>query len=86
MAERTSILVTPTEKKMLASLRELPEGPLREELQGFLLALTDFVRDPRCAEVQADGIPCGSPQADCEQCREVLGLVETLRRKLPVNV
>jgi len=83
MAERTSILVTATEKHILASIRELPEGQLRSRLEGFLVELTDFVRDPACAEVQADGIPCDTPQADCEQCQRVSELIRTLRKALP---
>lgn len=82
MAERTSILVTPTEKHILASLRELPDGQLRAKLESFLVELTDFVRDPKCPEVQADGIPCDTPQADCEQCLKVTELIKTLRRSL----
>jgi hypothetical protein len=83
MAERNSILVTPTEKHILSSLRELPEGHLRRQLEAFLVELTDFVRDPKCPEVQADGIPCDDPKADCEQCQKVGVLLETLRGSLP---
>ena len=85
MAERTSILVTPVEKHILGSLRELPDGTLRARMEEFLVELTDFVRDPKCPEVQADGIPCDNPQADCEQCLKVKELVETLRRTLPTE-
>ena len=86
MVDRMSILVTPTEKHILASIRELPEGQLRRRLEGFLVELTDFVRDPKCAEVQADGIPCGSAKADCEECQKVSQLLETLRNALPNHV
>ena len=86
MAERTSILVTPTEKHILASIRELPEGQLRQRLEAFLVDLTDFVRDPKCPEVQADGIPCDTPRADCEQCQKVSQLLDTLRAALPNRV
>ena len=82
MAERTSILVTATEKKILASIRELPEGHLKHKLEAFLVDLTVFVRDPKCAQVQADGIPCESVQADCEQCMKVDHLIADLQRTL----
>lgn len=82
MAERTSILVTSTEKKILASLRELPEGNLKRKLETFLTELTVFVREPKCAQVQADGIPCESAQADCEQCMKVEALIADLQRTL----
>ncbi len=82
MADRTSILVTATEKKILASLRELPEGNLKRQLDTFLTDLTVFVREPRCAQVQADGIPCENVQADCEQCMKVESLIADLQRTL----
>lgn len=82
MAERTSILVTSTEKKILASFRELPEGNLKRQLEAFLTDLTVFVREPKCAQVQADGIPCDDVQADCEQCMKVEALIADLRRTL----
>lgn len=82
MAERASILVTPTEKKILASIRELPEGRLKTKLEEFLVDLTVFVRNPKCAQVQADGVPCDSAQADCEQCMKVEQLIADLQHTL----
>lgn len=85
MTQQYSILVSDTEKRILAALRELPDGQLRQRLETFLLELTEFVRDPRCAEVQADGIPCDSPERDCEQCMRVEEMLRTLRSALPNN-
>lgn len=82
MTERTSILVTATEKKILASVRGLPEGNLKRKLESFLVDLTVFVREPKCCQVQADGIPCESVQADCEQCMKVDELIANLQRAL----
>jgi hypothetical protein len=48
----------------------------------MMTALVDYVREPKCAEMQADGVPCSSPTADCEQCLKVQTLLTTLRHGL----
>ena len=83
MAELKSILVTSDEKRILDSVRKLPEGKLKDLVGQFLLEFADTVSDPRCAEVQADGIPCDDPSADCEQCLRLKELLTTMRGVLP---
>jgi hypothetical protein len=34
-------------------------------------------------ELQSDGVPCSSPEADCDQCQVVLGLLENLEGRVP---
>jgi hypothetical protein len=75
--------VNDTELKILRSLRELPDGQLRSLHEQFLVELCELVREPRCPEVQADGIPCDSPQTDCVQCLKLKELLSTLRSVLP---
>ena len=82
MAELKSSLVTSREKKFIDTIRELPEGDLKRTAEAFLLELSDCLTNPRCAEVQADGIPCGAVDADCEQCLELKSMVEQLRDRL----
>mgnify|MGYP001032170226 CR=1 FL=1 len=41
--------------------------------------LVEFVREPGCSEMQADGVPCDRSEADCEECRHVRQMLETLR-------
>lgn len=82
MTRAKSILVTEREKKILDGLRELPDGDLRRTTEAFLLELSDHLSNPRCAEVQADGVPCGESSADCELCLELKQVVESMRGML----
>ena len=65
---------------LLSGLRDIPPSPLRELTHEFMLALISYVREPRCPEMQADGVPCESAEADCEQCIKVKALRATLRQ------
>ncbi len=82
MDTSSPMLLSSRENKILWGLRELPDGALRSMVEEFLLELTTFLRDPHCAQVQADGIPCDDPSADCEQCLKVRELIETLRHTI----
>ena len=68
------------EWKLVAGLRDIPPSPLRDLMREMMLALVDYVREPKCPELQADGVPCETPAADCEQCMKVKELLFTLRR------
>ncbi len=70
------------EWRLIARLREAPEGPLRHRLLELLDELVQFLREPRCAQVQADGVPCGAVEADCEECLQVAEMLTTLRSSL----
>jgi hypothetical protein len=72
----------PEERKLVEALRSIPESPLRERLLQLVSELADFVAAPGCAELQADGAPCSSAQAACDECRKLLGLIEGLRSRL----
>ena len=78
--ELVNVKLNPEEWKLVAGLRDIPSSPLRDLMQEMMVALVDYVREPRCAEIQADGVPCETPAADCEQCLRVKGLLFTLRR------
>jgi hypothetical protein len=75
-----NVKLNPEEWKLVAGLRDIPSSPLRDLMQEMMVALVDYVREPRCAEIQADGVPCETPAADCEQCLRVKELLFTLRR------
>ena len=77
--ETTSVALTPRELRMISGLRDIPPSPLRDLCQELIDRLIEFVREPRCPEFQADGVPCTSASADCEQCARVTKLMETLR-------
>jgi hypothetical protein len=69
------------EWKLISALRDVPASPLRDLMQAMIAELTEYVKEPGCAEMQADGVPCASPSADCEQCQKVRSLLESLRRR-----
>ena len=73
------IAVTEDERRIISAMRDLPPSPLKELLGQVMAGLVEFVREPRCAEMQADGVPCAVPDADCEQCRKLKQVLETLR-------
>ena len=83
MAQATSVLLSATEHQILTALRETPDGPLKVRLEEFLLELTRKVSSPGCAEIQADGIPCGNAAADCEECLALDKMLATLRSTIP---
>jgi hypothetical protein len=78
--ELVSVRLDPEEWKLVAGLRDIPRSPLRDLMHELMMSLVDYVREPRCAELQADGVPCETPAADCEQCVRVKELLFTLRR------
>lgn len=83
MEEMKTVQLSRNELRILSSIREVQDSQLGELLEQFLLELTDFVREPRCPEFQADGVPCATPETDCEQCLKVQDLLSLLRSTLP---
>jgi hypothetical protein len=83
MTEPLRISVSPAELRMLTTLREMPESPLRDRVHRLLEDLLAFARHPSCHEMQADGVPCSRPEADCDQCQVVAGMLEALERRIP---
>lgn len=53
---------------------------------GELLAVTERALRaagcPACAESQADGVPCETTTASCEQCVKALGWIRSLRTRI----
>jgi hypothetical protein len=74
--------LTPFERRLVLSLRGVPESPLRDLYTQLVLELTDFVASPTCAEMQGDGAPCTSADASCDECRKLESLLEGLRSRL----
>ena len=83
MAEPITLTVSPAEARMITTLRNMPESPLRDRVHRLLEDLLAFARNPRCHELQADGVPCENPEADCDQCQVVLAMLETMGRRIP---
>ena len=83
MAQATSVLLSATEHELFSALREMSDGPLKTRLETFLVELENFVSKPGCAQMQADGIPCGDASADCEECLMLDQMLKTLKSTLP---
>ena len=66
-------------ERLAEALRDLPDGPLRRRLDAFLGELARRVEHPGCAEMQADGVPCATATASCEDCQQLAQLVGSLR-------
>lgn len=80
------IALTPAEWRLVSGLREIPSSLLKEKALELFAAVVDFAREPRCAEVQADGVPCDTPSAVCEQCLHVDWMLDALRRRTRESV
>lgn len=77
--------LTSEERRLVEALRSIPPSPLRERLATLVAELADFVTSPGCSEIQADGAPCHSAQASCDECRKLTELLEGLRTRLHVG-
>ena len=42
--------------------------------------------EPRCAEAQADGVPCDTAQNECEECGRALAWLARLRAEIAKTV
>ena len=74
--------LTLEEQKLLLALREIPPSRLRDLTMALVSELAEFVSDPACAEMQADGAPCPTTQLSCDECRKLASVLEGLRGRL----
>lgn len=77
--------LTTEEKKLLLALREIPPSRLKDLLTTLVSELADFVAEPGCAEMQADGAPCPATDVACDECRKVTSILEGLRGRLQAS-
>jgi hypothetical protein len=70
------------EQKLVLALREIPPSRLRDLMTTLVSELADFVAEPSCAEMQADGVPCPSTDVSCDECRKLTTILEGLRGRL----
>ncbi len=77
--------LTPEEWKIVLALREIPDSPLREKVSGLFDELVRFVQQPRCMGMQSDGFPCGTPHTSCEECQQMLQVLDDLAARVPVH-
>ena len=74
--------LSPEEEKLLLALREIPPSRLRDLMTTLVSELADFVAEPSCAEMQADGAPCPTTDAACDECQKLISILEGLRGRL----
>jgi len=73
-------VVTAEEWRLVSLLREIPEGALREHTLRLIGEIVAGAREPRCARMQADGVPCADVGTACDQCVHVLATLAALTR------
>ena len=73
------------EWKVVLALREIPDSPLRTKVSGLLTELMRFIQHPRCQGMQSDGFPCSSPSTSCEECQQMLDVLDDLAARVPVQ-
>ena len=66
--EKTPFPVTADERRLIFSLREIPDSPLRDRVVTLVHRLVQLASEPRCLESQADGVPCESEKGHCDAC------------------
>ena len=68
------------EWRLVSALRDIPPSPLKLRVARLLEELITFVQEPRCAEMQADGVPCDNVNAQCDQCVHVAEMLDKMDR------
>ena len=85
MSHDNLLPLSPEEQKLLRALREIPPSRLRDLLTTLIGELADFVAEPSCAEMQADGAPCPATDVSCDECRKLTTILEGLRGRLQAS-
>ena len=70
------------EQKPVLALREIPPSRLRDLMTTLVSELADFVAEPSCTDMQADGAPCPTTEVSCDECRKLITVLEGLRGRL----
>ena len=79
MTEPTSAIpLTASERDLIRDLRAIPDSALKRRVLAAVDELIQLGCEPRCAEAQADGVPCGCARADCATCNRVTERVTTI--------
>lgn len=73
---------SPEQERLLRVIRQMPP----EALHALLGDLFRLVDEPRCAESQADGVPCTSAGGACERCLRFAAFLDDVREHLRAGV
>ncbi len=74
------VTLTAEEWELVSTLRSLPASPLKNRVNALINELLQFIRDPHCAEMQGDGMPCDNVTTACEQCTHVADMLDSMDR------
>jgi hypothetical protein len=81
MRESTvDVTLTAPEWELISRLREMPPSPLKKRVHSLIHDLVEFIRDPKCAGMQGDGVPCDNVSTACAQCVHVAGMLAAMDR------
>jgi hypothetical protein len=78
MTEPLSIPLTTREHDLIRGLRDIADSRLKNRILAVMDDLVRLGQEPRCADAQADGVPCGCGQTQCETCNRVFERVDAL--------
>lgn len=76
--QKIAIPLTSPERDLIRDLRAIPDSALKRRVLAAVEELIHLGCEPRCAEAQADGVPCGCSRADCATCNRVGDLVTAI--------
>ena len=74
----TAIPLTASERDLIRDLRAIPDSALKRRVLAAVDELLHLGCEPRCAEAQADGVPCGCARSDCAACNRVTERVTSI--------
>ena len=72
----------PSPERVLEAIRDMP----LDRLQVLLEELASIAGEPRCAEAQADGVPCTSPRRDCASCSAYDAFLANVRARVAAEL
>jgi hypothetical protein len=75
---RRSIPLTTREHELIRGLRDINDSRLKNHILSVMDDLVRLGQEPGCTDAQADGVPCGCAQSDCETCNRVFERVDAL--------
>ena len=74
--------LSPSEWRLIAAIRALPESTLRDRTHEVLGQLLFYVQNPRCQGIGAEGFPCGEPVSTCTECHQVWDLLDGIAERV----
>jgi hypothetical protein len=70
------------ELRLVRALRDIPSDARRARVLDLGARLARLVRDPGCAQMQADGVPCDNASTACADCEDADGLLRFIEGRI----